>query len=427
MKHLKARLNVILLNMALPTTLLGNMIHVPSDSATIQAGIDGALNGDTVLVAAGTYTGNGNREIDLHGKSVTVLSESGSDSTIIDCEGSSGEVAFVLSSGEDSLTIIDGFTLTGVLDTLRGAVSCNSASPRIRNCSITGNQSYGFYGELSSAQFENCMIADNSRDGVYSFAAFPPVRMSDCEISNNGLSGVFIAWSGMLQMNNCLLKDNGDFGLLVFTLDEVYSVTNCTFVGNTTGMAFWYNFPKGKSAEPAFDSAGVSNCIFAFNNDKGLQIDDIFGNAAIVRCNDSYGNPGGNYDHGELDTMISFENTSLDPLFCSYAAENLHPMAGSPCSPDHNGCGALMGAFPVDSTCGNSCCLEATGNIDAGPGEVVNIADLTYLVNFLFRNGSPPPCAEEANVDGSGDVNVADLTYLVDYLFRGGPLPLPCP
>jgi hypothetical protein len=54
----------------------------------------------------------------------------------------------------------------------------------------------------------------------------------------------------------------------------------------------------------------------------------------------------------------------------------------------------------------------------------VNIADLTLLVNYLFRNGDAPEKMELADVDGSGGApNVADLTYFVDYLFRGGPVP----
>ncbi|MEW5994065.1 MAG: hypothetical protein AB1744_06680 [Candidatus Zixiibacteriota bacterium] len=59
------------------------------------------------------------------------------------------------------------------------------------------------------------------------------------------------------------------------------------------------------------------------------------------------------------------------------------------------------------------------------------MADLTYLVAYLFQGGAAPPCIEEANVDGiigpGGPIDVADLTYLVAYLFQGGPAPAPCP
>ncbi|MBU8934906.1 MAG: T9SS type A sorting domain-containing protein [candidate division Zixibacteria bacterium] len=59
-----------------------------------------------------------------------------------------------------------------------------------------------------------------------------------------------------------------------------------------------------------------------------------------------------------------------------------------------------------------------------GDGEV-NIADLTYLVAYLFTGG-PPPCVMNAgDVNGScTGPNIADLTYLVSYLFTGGPAPV---
>jgi len=54
----------------------------------------------------------------------------------------------------------------------------------------------------------------------------------------------------------------------------------------------------------------------------------------------------------------------------------------------------------------------------------LNVADLTYLVAFLFQGGDPPPIQEAGDSDGSGDINVSDLTYMVAFLFQGGPGPI---
>jgi hypothetical protein len=57
----------------------------------------------------------------------------------------------------------------------------------------------------------------------------------------------------------------------------------------------------------------------------------------------------------------------------------------------------------------------------------VNVADLTYLVDYLFGSG-PAPCVEDAgDVDGNCTTNVADIGYLVNYLYGGGPAPVSCP
>ncbi len=75
----------------------------------------------------------------------------------------------------------------------------------------------------------------------------------------------------------------------------------------------------------------------------------------------------------------------------------------------------------------NACdCCENRG--DADHNGSINVADLTYLVEYLFFNGPAPPCLEEADVDSDGSINVADLTALVDYLFFD-PCPFirPCP
>ncbi len=55
---------------------------------------------------------------------------------------------------------------------------------------------------------------------------------------------------------------------------------------------------------------------------------------------------------------------------------------------------------------------------------VVNIVDLTFLVDYLFRYGPPPPVLNTADANGSCTIAVDDMTYLVDYLFRNGPAPV---
>ena len=65
--------------------VIADVINVPADQTTIQLGIVAADDGDTVIVAAGTYTGSGNKNIDFYGKSIYVTSESGFSELQIIC------------------------------------------------------------------------------------------------------------------------------------------------------------------------------------------------------------------------------------------------------------------------------------------------------------------------------------------------------
>ena len=72
MRILTTILSVLLL-LCFVVSINAATIHVPADSATIQSGIDGTVDGDTVLVADGTYTGSLNRNLDFCGKAVVVI------------------------------------------------------------------------------------------------------------------------------------------------------------------------------------------------------------------------------------------------------------------------------------------------------------------------------------------------------------------
>ncbi|SVC71299.1 uncharacterized protein METZ01_LOCUS324153, partial [marine metagenome] len=90
--------------------VLDSELNVPGDYATIQDAIDNADDGATVLVTPGTYSGVGNIDLNFEGKAITVISESGPDSTIIDCGGEERGITFEY--GEDSTAVFDGFTIT---------------------------------------------------------------------------------------------------------------------------------------------------------------------------------------------------------------------------------------------------------------------------------------------------------------------------
>ena len=88
-----------------------------------------------------------------------------------------------------------------------------------------------------------------------------------------------------------------------------------------------------------------------------------------------------------------------------------------------------------DNGIGDLCdgCCQNRGNADGiiHSGNPCDVADLVYLVNYIFKGGAAAPCEEEGNADaqeagGGLLINVADLTYLVNYLFKGGNEPPPC-
>jgi hypothetical protein len=58
---------------------------------------------------------------------------------------------------------------------------------------------------------------------------------------------------------------------------------------------------------------------------------------------------------------------------------------------------------------------------DANNDGRVTIADATYIVAFIYREGPAPVNNSDVNVDGR--MTIADATYIVAYIYRGGPEP----
>lgn len=142
-----------------------NTIYVPDDQPTIQAGIDAAVNGDTVIVRPGTYT----EKIDFNGKAIVLESKEGAETTVISGSGGFGLVVN-FSSAEGADTILRGFTIQNGSGWDGGGIVCDGASPVIDQNIIKSNFCYfaggGIYCMDSSAVITNNLIMDNTASGL---------------------------------------------------------------------------------------------------------------------------------------------------------------------------------------------------------------------------------------------------------------------
>ena len=61
---------------------------------------------------------------------------------------------------------------------------------------------------------------------------------------------------------------------------------------------------------------------------------------------------------------------------------------------------------------------------DASGDALINVGDIVYLVNYLYRSGPVPLCFAGGDANSDGLINVGDIVYLVNYLFKNGLPPM---
>ena len=54
----------------------------------------------------------------------------------------------------------------------------------------------------------------------------------------------------------------------------------------------------------------------------------------------------------------------------------------------------------------------------------VDIADVVFLINYLYKFGPAPDPPQRGDLNGDSEVTLADIVYLINYLYRAGPPPL---
>jgi predicted outer membrane repeat protein len=338
------------------------------DAPTIQAGINVASTGDTLLLADGTYAGNGNRDISVN-KAVVLRSESGlPDNCVIDCGGSELEphrgFMFTTVSGAlvEGITITNGYAPSEMyheigMHHLGGGIFISFALVTISNCKIANNISEhyggGVYCENSSSTFERCDFISNSAGfgggGMFCcgwFALCSP-NIVECTFSGNSSSG-----GGGIScddadptITSCLFSKNtaGNGGGIACGVTWVWSsphspiVIHCTFSGNSGGGIYCGDFC----------SPTLKNTIIAYSTSGG-GVTCFEGSVPAISCSNIYGNAGGDWVGciaGQLG--IPYGNISVDPQFCDTLNGDYHLDVNSSCLKQgwDNLCGRPIGAY----------------------------------------------------------------------------------
>ncbi|MDO9576254.1 MAG: hypothetical protein Q7J16_00035, partial [Candidatus Cloacimonadales bacterium] len=158
---------MILLYFVFGLYLSATIINIPADQPTIQAGINVATIGDTVLVQPGTYYEN----INYNGKNITVASLflTTQDTTYISqtiIDGNQNGRVVTIENAEDSTAVLSGFTITNGNADFGGGIYCYYSNISLQNIIITGNSSTmdggGIYCNNSELNLENVTISNNS-------------------------------------------------------------------------------------------------------------------------------------------------------------------------------------------------------------------------------------------------------------------------
>lgn len=360
------------------------------DFPTIEAAINACVDADTVLLACGTFTGTGNRDIDFLGKAITVRSQSNDpEACVIDCEGTEDEPhrGFIFQSGEGSESVLQGVTIANGYDVeVGGGMLCHYSTPTITNCLFSENKAVlggGIFIWDASPTLMSCMFSQNMAytpsgfgggEGGGAYCYESSVTFGGCIFSENtsAVGGGLSCAKSSLTIEACVFRGNatldsydGGMGGGIYCFQTPLTLMASTFFENTAGKyggaaAFESSSPSelmnctfsrngavfraGGIYCTSDSPAAIDHCIIVFSSQGEAIYPSAEHSNPTLTCCDIYGNAGGDWVGGFEDQLDTNGNFSEDPRFCDIYTGDLRLCANSSCLPENNTCEELIGA-----------------------------------------------------------------------------------
>jgi Right handed beta helix region/Abnormal spindle-like microcephaly-assoc'd, ASPM-SPD-2-Hydin len=402
-------------------------INVPANQPTIQQGINAAANGDTVVVAAGTYKEN----INFNGKAITVTSASGPAVTIIDGGQNGAVVTFSLS--EPRTAVLSGFTIRNAS---QSGVYINGASPTVRNNVIVQNNSYiggcAFYlynagpsiqanvmvnngpwacnsGTIyitgsSAAQVTGNIISGNASTGIEADYVSSPLNVVSNTITENRGNGINYSYSNsgaQLTLIQNVIADNQGVG--VFWSNPPVVMVNNTITNNSSSWfseasEVWGNIVNNQITME-------NNLLVATGSTAAFSCDNYsYTSLPIFDHNDVFSVAGLAYGSVCPDVTGTSGNVSVDPLFAAILSDNVHLQTGSPVINQGNN---LASQLPSKDMDGDARIIGTA--VDIGADEYAAKTTLTlstYNLRFASQNVGTTSGAKTITLSNHGTTAV---------------------
>ncbi|MCP4580009.1 MAG: hypothetical protein GY839_00215 [candidate division Zixibacteria bacterium] len=383
------KLSTALIIFILPvSSSIANIIHIPDDYVTIQAGINTSSDGDTVLVQPGTYVENINfngHNIVLGSMFLTTGDTSYIEQTVIDGDSSGAVVIF--ENGEDRTTLITGFVIKNgfnVSPYYGGGVGCDNSNPSIIYNRIVYNYSNsggGISCQSSSPFISSNLIAHNtvflSGGGINCGNSSPTIinntiikniqyygagstggincrNNSNPVIKNNIIGENYTEWFGgailVFTGSNPLIVNNTIYKNSAYRGGGIYVMESCspTIINNTisNNTAHW---GAGMFFEEDSDPTIINNILWAdttmLGNINEIRYDGEPPEVSFSNIQESYPGEG---------------NINVDPLFHDPENGDFHLMAIE--------CGDLYDSPCIDM--GHPYILDSLLDCDWGLGDL---------------------------------------------------------